>query len=166
MLTTNGISYSCGKNDYGQICQKNTENLKIFTATLCQNNHGDMVKKICCGYYHTLLLFQSGIVMGFGRNDYGQLGTKINSFLTMEKCFQSISYHFLFFILTFMIVSIYVLNCFFFLLLLYQLLEVLHSDRIIITDASYCQNRFLFNFIYFYFYFYTRTDVLIQLFFR
>ena len=46
-----------------------------------------------------------------------------------------------------------------FMLLIYLLLEVLHSDRIIITDASYCQNRFLFNFIYFYFYFYTRLEL-------
>ena len=76
MLTADGIAYSCGKNDYGQICLENTENIKIFTKILGHNENGDSIKQVCCGYYHTLLLSQNGTVTGFGRNDYGQLGEK------------------------------------------------------------------------------------------
>ena len=76
MLTGDGIAYSCGKNDYGQTCLENTENVKIFTRILGQNENGDGIKQVCCGYYHTLLLSQNGTVTGFGRNDYGQLGEK------------------------------------------------------------------------------------------
>ena len=32
------------------------------------------MSQVCCGYYHTILLSQTGSVFGFGRNDYGQLG--------------------------------------------------------------------------------------------
>ena len=81
MLTADGVAYSCGKNDYGQICQESLENLKIFTRTLGQNENGNVIKQVCCGYYHTLLLSQNGTVTGFGRNDYGQLGEKMG----MEK---------------------------------------------------------------------------------
>jgi hypothetical protein len=34
----------------------------------------DTVLQVCCGYYHTLILSHNGLVFGFGRNDYGQLG--------------------------------------------------------------------------------------------
>ena len=74
MLTTGGVAFACGKNDYGQTCLESPENCKTFTRTLGQSPN-DLIKQVCCGYYHTLLLSQSGAVIGFGRNDYGQLGT-------------------------------------------------------------------------------------------
>ena len=73
MLTSDGVAHACGKNDYGQTCLQSAENTKIFTRTLGQHEN-DGIKQVCCGYYHTLLLSHSGIVTGFGRNDYGQLG--------------------------------------------------------------------------------------------
>ena len=73
MLTSGGVAYSCGKNDYGQTCLEGSESTKLFTKTLGQSPH-DLLKQVCCGYYHTLLLSHSGVVTGFGRNDYGQLG--------------------------------------------------------------------------------------------
>ena len=85
MLTADGVAYSCGKNDYGQICQESLENLKIFTRTLGQNENGNVIKQVCCGYYHTLLLSQNGTVTGFGRNDYGQLGEKMGKEKEKEK---------------------------------------------------------------------------------
>ena len=74
MLTTGGVAFACGKNDYGQTCLESPENCRTFTRTLGQSPN-DLIKQVCCGYYHTLLLSQSGAVTGFGRNDYGQLGT-------------------------------------------------------------------------------------------
>jgi alpha-tubulin suppressor-like RCC1 family protein len=31
------------------------------------------ILQVVCGYYHTLVLSQNGIVAGCGRNDYGQV---------------------------------------------------------------------------------------------
>jgi RCC1 and BTB domain-containing protein len=73
LLDINGLTYSCGKNDYGQLCMEGPENMKNFTQTIGSADKGK-VKQVCCGYYHTLFLSQSGIVTAFGRNDYGQLG--------------------------------------------------------------------------------------------
>ena len=75
-LTCNGVVYSCGKNDYGQTCLEGSESVNVFTRTtgLCDT---DVIRQVSCGYYHTLLLSQSGAVTGYGRNDYGQLGTQI-----------------------------------------------------------------------------------------
>jgi RCC1 and BTB domain-containing protein len=40
---------------------------------------GETVANIRCGYYHTLLLTDTGRVFSFGRNDYGQLGLGHNA---------------------------------------------------------------------------------------
>lgn len=64
---------SCGKNDYGQLGVESTEfqpNLVRVRGAL----EGATVKHLRCGYYHTIVLAVGGHVLGFGRNDYGQLG--------------------------------------------------------------------------------------------
>ena len=68
-----GAAYACGKNDYGQLGLDVTEVVRIFTK-LPAFSEGNLVQQVCCGYYHTLVLLQNGVVTGFGRNDYGQLG--------------------------------------------------------------------------------------------
>jgi hypothetical protein len=81
VCTKSGVAYVCGKNDYGQLGFENPDNIKSLTALpKITSSSTDMdsnnlhVIQICCGYYHTLLLHQNGTVVGFGRNDYGQLG--------------------------------------------------------------------------------------------
>lgn len=64
---------SCGKNDYGQLGVESTEfqqNLVPVMGALA----GATVRHLRCGYYHTIVLTMGGRVLGFGRNDYGQLG--------------------------------------------------------------------------------------------
>jgi alpha-tubulin suppressor-like RCC1 family protein len=34
LLDINGLTYSCGKNDYGQLCMEGSENIKNFTYTI------------------------------------------------------------------------------------------------------------------------------------
>ncbi|CAM9092741.1 unnamed protein product, partial [Ectocarpus fasciculatus] len=71
-------AFACGKNDFGQLGLENVENVKIFTKidiSFSQSaTASSPVAQVCCGYYHTLVLLQSGLVLGCGRNDYGQLG--------------------------------------------------------------------------------------------
>lgn len=64
---------SCGKNDFGQLGVDSTDfqlNLVPVRGAL----QGSTVKHVRCGYYHTIVLAAGGHVLGFGRNDYGQLG--------------------------------------------------------------------------------------------
>jgi alpha-tubulin suppressor-like RCC1 family protein len=70
--TSAGTVFVCGKNDYGQIGLEGTSVAKVFTEL---NPHPELehVAQVCCGYYHTLLLSNAGVVAGFGRNDYGQV---------------------------------------------------------------------------------------------
>ena len=46
--------------------------VKEFTP-ISVHSDVEFVPQVCCGYYHTLLLSNSGVVAGFSRNDYGQV---------------------------------------------------------------------------------------------
>jgi alpha-tubulin suppressor-like RCC1 family protein len=86
IVSVAGEALVCGKNDYGQLGFDSLENVKNFTkiklpalspqkgSTSSSASLNESVKQACCGYYHTLLLLQNGVVVGVGRNDYGQLG--------------------------------------------------------------------------------------------
>lgn len=73
LVTASGSLYVCGKNDYGQLGFESAENIKSFTK-LTGSYEVENARQVCCGYYHTLVLSHNGLVVGFGRNDYGQLG--------------------------------------------------------------------------------------------
>jgi len=73
IVTKSGTALACGKNDYGQLGLESSENSKYFSIISTCPEENSMLQ-VCCGYYHSLLLTQSGGVFGFGRNDYGQLG--------------------------------------------------------------------------------------------
>lgn len=64
---------SCGKNDYGQLGIEATEFHKTLVVVKGALD-GVRAKHLHCGYYHTIVLAIGGRVLGFGRNDYGQLG--------------------------------------------------------------------------------------------
>eukprot|EP01041_Mallomonas_annulata_P001258 gene1258-2435_t len=73
IVTKTGTVFSCGKNDYGQLGLEGIELAKTYTKVFGAPE-SEAISQVCCGYYHTLLLSQNGVVYGFGRNDYGQLG--------------------------------------------------------------------------------------------
>ena len=73
VIAASGAAYAAGKNDYGQIGLDGPDSVKVFTK-IPGAPDGDGIKQASCGYYHTLFLTQNGIVLGTGRNDYGQLG--------------------------------------------------------------------------------------------
>lgn len=64
---------SCGKNDYGQLGVEPT-GFQINLVGVKGALDGATVRHLRCGYYHTIVLLAGERVLGFGRNDYGQLG--------------------------------------------------------------------------------------------
>jgi alpha-tubulin suppressor-like RCC1 family protein len=70
--TSQGVVYACGKNDYGQLGMESSNHVKVFSKIPIGPDL-DSVIQVCCGYYHTLMVSSTGVVAGFGRNDYGQV---------------------------------------------------------------------------------------------
>eukprot|EP00798_Chlamydomonas_sp_ICE-L_P006865 gene6865-biopygen13385 len=72
VLLNNGSAYLCGKNDQGQCGASRTlvpqANSLGIISTLSN------VVDVACGHEHTLFTRYDGQVLGFGRNDRGQLG--------------------------------------------------------------------------------------------
>lgn len=74
-LADDGSVFGCGKNDYGQLGWESIDNVKVLTKFITGiPSDPENIIQVCCGYYHTMLLSGTGVVSGFGRNDYGQLG--------------------------------------------------------------------------------------------
>jgi alpha-tubulin suppressor-like RCC1 family protein len=74
LATKRGRIYSCGKNDYGQLGLRAEAN-SVVPALVDQGIlRGMSAIDVKCGYYHTVALCHSSSIVGFGRNDYGQLG--------------------------------------------------------------------------------------------
>nr|CCA15971.1 conserved hypothetical protein [Albugo laibachii Nc14] len=76
-ITSTGLTYSFGRNDYGQlgIGSKIHQNIPI-ALTISSNTR---MVHAACGCYHTLLMSDSGQVFVFGRNNKGQLGNRGNT---------------------------------------------------------------------------------------
>ncbi len=80
ILNNDGIVYSSGRNNYGQLGLGNTSDtqrgfLKISDGTIFENGSiTDPVVAISAGYDSNMLLTSNGLVYSFGRNNYGQLG--------------------------------------------------------------------------------------------
>jgi alpha-tubulin suppressor-like RCC1 family protein len=72
LATAAGSAYVCGKNDYGQLGLESSSVVKVFTE-IPSHFEIEQIVQVCCGYYHTIVLSSTGIVAGFGRNDYGQV---------------------------------------------------------------------------------------------
>ena len=71
-LTSNNELYGWGRNDWLQLGRKtlNKENNKPINI----NIKNQIIKQISCGSRHTLVLTDDGMVYGWGRNSYGQIG--------------------------------------------------------------------------------------------
>ena len=70
--TTTGL-YSFGNNLHGQLGLSGKYLINVNIPTEIQLSLGD-IKDCSCGDYHTIILFASGDIYGFGSNKYGQLG--------------------------------------------------------------------------------------------
>jgi RCC1 and BTB domain-containing protein len=75
-VTANGEVYSCGFNDNGQLGHNDTRSRN--SPFLVESLKNKFIVQAACGYYHTMVMRDSGEIYAFGRNDKGQLGIETN----------------------------------------------------------------------------------------
>lgn len=77
-LTVNGLVYSWGSNDWGQLgLPKVKESNNSVPQVINVKDHMNKPiksSKIMCGYEHSMFLSNRGDIYAFGRNDCGQIG--------------------------------------------------------------------------------------------
>lgn len=76
MLICGGRLLSCGRNDYGQCGNKEGDRFSFTSVTQSDNAQINtlLVRKVACGASHTMVVRAPNVLMGFGRNDMGQIG--------------------------------------------------------------------------------------------
>ena len=75
ILDENGIVYSFGRNDYGQLGRDTgLDYSNTPTEINGVNLNGSKIKAISCGFLHYLILDENGIVYSFGSNLHSALG--------------------------------------------------------------------------------------------
>ena len=84
IIVDEGTLLSCGRNNYGQLGHDtnsgtDTPNEYVNQFTTTEYYNGINATAISCGVDHTIVLLNTGKVLSCGRNNYGQLGTSINS---------------------------------------------------------------------------------------
>ncbi|OQS01680.1 regulator of chromosome condensation (RCC1)-like protein [Achlya hypogyna] len=72
VVTTNGELLTFGMNDCGQLGLDHTQHQ--HTPQLVDALSSQVVTKVSCGLYHTVIITAGGDVYTCGKNDYGQLG--------------------------------------------------------------------------------------------
>ena len=69
MITTDSTLWSCGYNEYGQLCLGNNESQLTPQQTSFSN-----ISKVSTGYSHSLFQNNKGEIFACGQNRYGQCG--------------------------------------------------------------------------------------------
>lgn len=74
VLTYNGMVYSCGNNDYGQLGREESRTkLRKVSGLDLQN-----IVNVSCGEYHSVAVNEWGQLFTWGSNSHGQLGMSHN----------------------------------------------------------------------------------------
>ena len=66
--------FGFGRNDFGQLGSRGEGNVHIPYRIKALT--GRKVLAVACGQYHTVISLASGGVLGWGKNDYGQVGVE------------------------------------------------------------------------------------------
>ena len=77
ILKNDGSVWSCGRNNYGQLCLGDDTDRNTFTKVTTNINND--VKQIVCGDSHTFIIKNDGSVWSCGNNNGGQLGLGDNT---------------------------------------------------------------------------------------
>jgi alpha-tubulin suppressor-like RCC1 family protein len=75
-LDSNGVVYSWGDNEYGQLGDGNypTDSDVPVAVDTSGVLSGKKITSICAGSWYSMCLDSNGVLYGWGRNNYGQLG--------------------------------------------------------------------------------------------
>ena len=68
-ITSDSNLWSCGRNNFGQLCHGDTEDRSKPQKTFFSN-----ISKISAGLYHSLLQNDAGEIFSCGENEWGQCG--------------------------------------------------------------------------------------------
>jgi predicted nucleic acid-binding protein len=74
-LTENGILFSYGKNDYGQLGQGDNYDRDIFSIIESLKDQGEKITEVSCGNKHAVCKTANGKAYTWGMGKFGQLGT-------------------------------------------------------------------------------------------
>ena len=69
IITNDSNLWSCGRNDFGQLCLGKTGNQLNY-----QQTSFNQISKICTGDHHSLFQNDRGEIFGCGHNAYGEIG--------------------------------------------------------------------------------------------
>ena len=72
-----GRLYSCGRNDFGQLGLGPLGGVRQHEPTLVRGVEAGSMRSAVCGASHSLVLLRDGGLVGWGRNDRGQLGLPV-----------------------------------------------------------------------------------------
>lgn len=76
LILKNGVVYSCGRNNFGQLGTGTIDDEFLFTKVLdniSQNFKNENITAISAGEKHSLII-RNGFIYSCGNNEYGQLG--------------------------------------------------------------------------------------------
>jgi hypothetical protein len=73
-LSRSGQLYCWGSNSYGQLGNGSQNPKYNYKPIVINCLNGIIAKRVSCGYYHTIVLTDSGDVYSFGHNVYGECG--------------------------------------------------------------------------------------------
>ena len=77
LVDDSGRLYSCGRNDYGQLGLGPLGGERQYEPTPVRGVEAGALRSAACGASHSLALMRDGGVLGWGRNDRGQLGLPV-----------------------------------------------------------------------------------------
>lgn len=77
VLKTDGTLWTCGSNNYNQLCGGSDYSEMNSSNTLV--NVKEEVARISAGYYFSLVVFKDGKLEGYGSDEYAQMGTGYTS---------------------------------------------------------------------------------------
>ena len=72
-LTKDNHMFSWGRNDHGQLGIGCVKENRFYEPQLIEFPHAVKILQVCCGYGHSLVLTEEGVVYGWGNNRYGQM---------------------------------------------------------------------------------------------
>ena len=81
---SNGDLIGWGNNEYGQLGINNKPGTNVIDVPTLIMQDKDIIQ-IACGGYHTIIYKSNGDVIGFGRNDYNQLGIELSTIKYIPK---------------------------------------------------------------------------------
>ena len=74
LLSSNGICYGIGSNDFGELGLENNSFREIPEEIITLSKYNERIIQVRCGFKHVVCASRNGRVYSWGNNSFGQLG--------------------------------------------------------------------------------------------